>query len=465
MADKDRDDPPKLTRRQLLTRGSFAALAAGVAGCSLPGGCQQRGDPSAPEQNPGSDGSTGSSNSDPTSDADPDLSDWSNVRAQFDVDPELVHMAGMLLASHPRPVREAIERHRRGLNDNPAEYLYEHWGRSAEQLDDDGEQEAMAAVGRYLGTSPDNIALTDSTTEGLAVVYNGIDIRDDQEVLLGYWNHWATRGSVLYASRQHGFDTRRVELSAAPGDVSAGELVDRLVDEITPQTRVVAVTWVHSTSGLKLPVGEIGRRIERINQDRRAADRVLFCVDGVHGFGVEDATMEDLHCDFFVAGCHKWLCGPRGTGIIAGRRRGWRQATPTVPTFSMELTPGRRFTPGGFKPYEHIWALAEAFEFHRQIGKPRIRDRIHELATRLIEELDEMDHVGVLTPLNPELRAGVVTFRVDGIGPYDTVEHLRRHDIVASVTPESRPVARLAPGLLNDHDEIETTLDAIRTLG
>ena len=459
MSPEGDDDKRCWTRRQFLrgTTAAFAALGTAASACHS-ARCNQPGaEPNHGEGESVDDSSPDSSPADNPTDLD-------EIRAEFDVDPQLVHMAGMLLATHPRRVREAIETYRRGLDDNPTEYLYQNWARSTAQLDDDGEQRAMAAAARYLETTPSNIALTDSTTEGLATVYHGIDIRPDQEVVTGHWNHWATEGSLRYAAQKTGFEIRRVPMYDELPDVTEDELVDRLVDELSPQTRVVAVTWVHSISGLKLPIGAIGQRIEEINRGRASADRILFCVDGVHGFGVEDAVMADFHCDFFIAGCHKWLFGPRGTGIIAASSDAWPQATPTVPSFSMQTTQGRRFTPGGFKTYEHIWALDEAFEFHLDIGKDRVEQHIHDLAGRLVDELDEMGHVHLRTPRRPSLRSGIVTFRIDGHGPYQIVDHLRAHDIVASVTPEDHPVARLSPGLLNDDTDIEQTLDALTAL-
>lgn len=458
MSHDNSDDSSGLTRRQILRSGAGLLGALGIgAGCSSMTQCGEAQATDGRDTDEPSPRAT-------TPQAGRSESTWSQVRQSFNADPELIHMAGMLLATHPRPVRRAIERHRRGLDDNPADYLYQHWGRSEAQLDDDGEQWAIEAAGRYLDVNPAHIALTDSTTEGLATVYHGIDIRPDQEVLTGHWNHWATRGSLQHASRRIGFDIRNTRLYDDLQEVRPQQLVDGLIDDITDDTRIVAVTWVHSTSGLKLPVGAIGERIQEINGGRASGDRILYCIDGVHGFGVEDTTMADLHCDFFVAGCHKWLFGPRGTGIICGAPQAWQHATPTVPTFSMGITPGRRFTPGGFKPYEHFWALHEAFEFHLDIGKQRVQQRIHELTEHAIRELHDVDGIHVRTPINPELRAGVISFRIDGHGPYQIVDRLRADDIVSSVTPEDHPRARIAPGLLTDHRDVEQTVAALRKL-
>src|SRR5918996_1558851 len=73
---------------------------------------------------------------------------------------------------------------------------------------------------------------------------------------------------------------------------------------ITKPPRVVAVTFVHSASGVKLPLAAIGEMIETVNEGRTPENRILFSVDGVHGFGVENFKVRDLGCDFYVFGCH-----------------------------------------------------------------------------------------------------------------------------------------------------------------
>src|ERR1700732_4938743 len=53
-----------------------------------------------------------------------DSPSWEEVRGNFNLAPGLVHMAGFFLASHPKPVRDAIEAYRRALDANPIEYFF-----------------------------------------------------------------------------------------------------------------------------------------------------------------------------------------------------------------------------------------------------------------------------------------------------------------------------------------------------
>jgi isopenicillin-N epimerase len=236
------------------------------------------------------------------------------------------------------------------------------------------------------------------------------------------------------------------------------EIVSSLVSSVGPRTRVIALTWVHSSTGVKLPLARIARGLGKRRGD------VLLCVDGVHGLGVENATVGALGCDFLVAGCHKWVFGPRGTGLVWGRSRAWDSVEATIPSFSGSATPGAEMTPGGFHSFEHRWALAEAFRLHLRTGKARVAERIHALNRRLKAGLAPMTHVTLVTPRSDALSAGLVCFSVDRLSPDAVVAALRRRRIVATVTPYDPPYARLAPGLLNTPADIDRVLRAIRSL-
>src|SRR5438094_823464 len=85
---------------------------------------------------------------------------WAGVRDAFALRRDEHNFAAWYFASHPAPVRAAIERHRRGLDANARRYMAAH-----EEL----EQSVRRAAADYLGTSPDQVALTDSTTMGLGL--------------------------------------------------------------------------------------------------------------------------------------------------------------------------------------------------------------------------------------------------------------------------------------------------------
>src|SRR4029434_4786839 len=93
--------------------------------------------------------------------------------------------------------------------------------------------------------------------------------------------------------------------------ISPDEIAERIRKAIGPKTRAVGVTWVHSSSGVRLPITHIVQRLAEVNRSREEKDRVLLIVDGVHGLGVEDPKITALDCDAFAAGTHKWMFWPQ----------------------------------------------------------------------------------------------------------------------------------------------------------
>ena len=108
--------------------------------------------------------------------------------------------------------------------------------------------------------------------------------------------------------------------------------------------------------------------------------------------------------------------------------------------------------------------MAEAFGFHRAIGKVRVRERTHSLARQLKEGLDSTDGVELVTPMNESLSAGVVCCDLEGVAPRTAVRALREHEIVASVTPYAVEHLRFSPSIRNSPEEVEAALAAVRDL-
>ncbi len=433
-----------LDRRSFLARAGLTAAAAGVLAQSA------------------------RSLADPTTGA----VDWRAVRAQFDLSPEWINLGTFYLASHPKPVREAIEAYRRQIDANPLfleEAMFED---GHESLPD----RVKAALARYIGGRPEEIALTSNTTTGLALVYNGLRVRPGQEILVTEHDHYSHQESARLAAEKLGATVRRVALHDGAAGAAEDEMAVRLKKAITPRTRVVGVTWVHSSTGLRLPIRRLAEVVREANAGRDEADRCLLVVDGVHGLGAVDEDAARLGCDFFVAGTHKWLFGPRGTGLVWGRADAWPHIRPTIPTFDgrepirawMEGQPlppqthAAWVSPGGFYAYEHHWAVEAAVRFHEGLGRSRIAARIQELNRRFRTELAAMRGVRLHTPANDELSAGIVCFEVDGLEPGQVVERLHAKRILATTTPYAVRYARVSAGIMVQPEEIDTALRAIR---
>jgi selenocysteine lyase/cysteine desulfurase len=413
-----------------------------------------------------------------------DYSDWSVVRDQFDFAPGWVQMSQFYIVSHPRPVREAIERYRRAIDANP--FLVVHYGISPDPVpaglavEGNLPMQMRRAAAGYVGGQPDEIALTDSTTVGLALIYNGLTLNSTDEILTTTHDHFVHHESIRLACERSGASWRRAPLYGAPQTATAEEMVENLRRAIGAKTRVVGLTWVHSSTGVKVPVRALTQVVAGANRNRDAQKRIVVVLDAVHGFGNQGAELASLGCDFVAAGTHKWIFAPRGTGIIWAPASNWGLLRPTIPTFSdpdraqrsaweesrapAGPTHASWISPGGFKAYEHQWAMADAFEFHHRIGRSRVAERTAQLNTLCKDGLARIPKVKVLTPRDPALSAGIICFEVEGQTQTETVTKLLARKVIASTSPYRVSYARLAPSLVNDERDVDVALRAVREI-
>ncbi|MEV6647768.1 aminotransferase class V-fold PLP-dependent enzyme [Amycolatopsis sp. NPDC051371] len=387
--------------------------------------------------------------------------DWEWVRAQFALRTDLLHFAPFIIASHPRVVREAIELHRTGLDRDPVGYYRQNKLR---------EEKGRAELAGYLDCPPEEVALTDSTTMGLALVYLGLKCRPGQEILTTSHEFYSTYECLRLKSTQSGTTVRQVDLYSEPRSAEEHQMVAALIGSITGNTRCLALTWVHSATGVKIPVKEICGEIRRINEDRAEHERIVVCVDAVHAVGVEDFSISELGCDFLVSGAHKWLFGPRGTGFVWGSTAGWNNVQPLIPNFGVMSGeqptgfPGIIGTPGGFHSFEHRWSLADVFQFVNPIGKPAISEYISDQVTQMIGLLGAAG-VEVATPADARRHAGIVSCKIAGRDSANVVDELRTdHGIVATTSPGEGEYVRLAPSIVTTPDQVEYVAEAMSRL-
>jgi selenocysteine lyase/cysteine desulfurase len=433
-----------LTRRGVLGAATVAGAAVAAGGAAALAACEPDLQTSSPARS-----------FDPT--------DWRSVRGQFGLDDGVAHLSAFVFASHPAPVRDAIDRHRRGFDADAVGYLHTQ--------QEPAEEAVLKAAAAYLEARPEQLAFTDSTTMGLGLLYSGLALAPGDEILTTEHDFYATHEALRLRSVRDGAVVRRVRLYADAARAGVDGTVDAVLGALTPKTRVLALTWVHSSTGVRLPVRAIADAVRR-----RAGDRVLVCVDAVHGLGAVDATPASLGADFLVAGTHKWLFGPRGTGIVWGSDAAWARYTPVIPAFDARgmigwltgrpaaAAGGRSATPGGYHSFEHRWALAEAFAFQSALGRPRVAAQVTALATALKEGLGGIPGVTVHTPAAPDLSAGIVCCEVSGVPAREAVNALAAAKVIATVTPYATELLRFGTSIVTDETDVQRAITAVRAL-
>ena len=159
-------------------------------------------------------------------------------------------------------------------------------------------ERVRAKLAAMVGVAEENLSLSTSTTNGCNIVLAGLGLGPDDEVVTTDGEHFGLLGALATSPAQV-----RV---AAVRELPPEQALEVLLAEVTPKTRLLALSDVCWMSGNRLPVREL-----------KDATGLPVLVDGAQSAGA--IPVEAGEVDYYAFSCQKWLCGPDGTGGLAVR--------------------------------------------------------------------------------------------------------------------------------------------------
>ena len=324
--------------------------------------------------------------------------------------------------------------------------------------------EAREAVARLVNATADEICLTKNTTEGLNMVMNGLAWRQGDEIITCDLEHSSVLIPSYFQQRRHGAAVK--VLPVAP-DETREKILEKIEEAISERTRLVFLSHVEYSSGLRMPVKEI----RELTRDRD----VMLLLDGAQTAGQVALDMADMDCDFYSIPVQKWLLGPEGAGALYIRRDRIPQVEPTHVGGRAVVSneDPYRFEPDPTTMDKFLLASTSAplqagtvaaINFIQGIGVDKIEERNLDLAGAMKKALGETPGVKVLSPLDRDSSSGLVSFAIDGVEPEVAVSRLwEEHRIL--VRPVSFPPGiRISLHFFNTEEEVEQAAEVVRAL-
>src|SRR5579864_8849712 len=375
---------------------------------------------------------------------------WSLVKRQFPLEENLIYLNAANVCPASRPVLDRHAEFMRDFQSNPSFQNRAKYDPLRERL-----REKIAGM---LRVSADEIAITRNTSEGTNIVVEGVDLKPGDEVIIYDHNHPSNNDSWKVRAKREGFTVTvlPVRVPAAGKD----ELISQAEKAITPQTRVIAITHVTSTTGILYPVREIAEIARRRG--------IWMHLDGAQTFGALDVNLKDIGCDSYSTSAHKWLMGPLEAGILFVRSDRIPQVWPSIVTagWTDHLKGARKLEVYGQRDDPRIVALEAAIDFASLIGIKTIESRARMLASSMKEQISQIGGVKLKTNLEPELSGGVVKCdiaRVPTKQAYDSLWDHHRISIAMTASGDSQGL-RFSPHIYNSREEIDRAVAAVKAL-
>ncbi|MBI3698052.1 MAG: aminotransferase class V-fold PLP-dependent enzyme [Acidobacteria bacterium] len=376
---------------------------------------------------------------------------WDAVRCQFPVLQDWIYLNTATFGPVPRCAWEAAERHAR-RRDGQACLDFIDW------FDDADRVRAQAA--NLIAASASDIAFVPNTATALGWLVQGMDWKPGDRVValeeefpnLTYSGHVLARRGAEF-----------VEVPAPGGEFS----LDRFCSAINRRTRLVLMSTVNYSSGLRPPLAEIGAFLGERG--------VRFYVDATQSLGALRLDAAAIHADMIAAHGYKWLLCPSGIGLAYIRpevrewlppalyswrsHKDWRRVDslhhgpPDLPTDAQKYE-------GGIQNFPGIYALGAVLELMLGLGLEQIEQRVQHLAALARRILREAG-AELLSDRLSHYDAPIVAGRFAGADVSRLAARLREQRVVVSAR---HGYLRVSPHFFNNEGDLERLREALTAI-
>ncbi|MGA2370085.1 MAG: aminotransferase class V-fold PLP-dependent enzyme [Candidatus Korobacteraceae bacterium] len=330
---------------------------------------------------------------------------------------------------------------------------------------------ARPPLAKLINASEDDIALMESTTQGMSLVANAIPLKRGDRVVVCDLEFVAVALPWVQKRQEIG-----IEIDVVPNR-NGQILVEDIEAAITANTRVVAISSVQWSNGFLCDLDALSRLCR---------GRGLFLiVDAIQQIGAIPLDVQKTPVDAIACGGHKWLLAPFGCGFLYLSKDFRAKVTPPLAGYLSEVEPedgwgtyfrtptikpvreydfvdaARRWEAGGTANYPGAIALAESAGLINEIGIEKVGEHVLCLTDYLIDSLQQQG-VEIVTPLDRRNRSSIVTFTVGDVDQnVALVDYLQQHKVLVSLRYTSGVGGvRVACHLFNNREDIGRLVEA-----
>ncbi len=327
--------------------------------------------------------------------------------------PGLVHLQTGGVGAMPRPVFDATVAAMTAVEADPAGETY---GPGIGRLD-----KVRGKLAGLLGCELDDIILTGSATAGMFLLAQGLAFRPGDRILTTDHEHPAGRMGWDWVARRYGVEVDT--LAIAPGEADPAAIIDQFRAAIRPETRVLSFSHILFTTGVRLPAAELCQLARE--------QHCIAIVDGAQSAGAMPVHVSAMGCHAYSASGHKWLMGPKGTGLL------YLDPEMADRLDALPLQAGRRANSDstGISNIAGLHGLGAAVDYVKALGPAAIEAHNISLRQDLFDALGELPGITIPAPRQGPTTSANLSFGLpNGVDHYAIRRNLlMRHKVYLRV--------------------------------
>ncbi len=322
-------------------------------------------------------------------------------------------------------------------------------------------QNVRKIIAKIISCHPEEVVLTQSTTDGINFVANGISFDKESNMIIRGMGHEHHANLFPWINLKE-----KISVKNLPIDENGFFKLDDLKSFIDKNTKLVSLSHALYNTGSIIPVEEVGKILH---------NKVPFFIDAAQTVGcIEDVDVSKIKCDFMSFNGSKWLCGPMGTGLFYCSKKSSGFLEPNTiggesgiinddSKLTFKELPDRFQT--GFRNYVGIVGLESSARYLLNFGISNIHKKNQYLSDLLIDELSKIPNVILYGPGDRGDRTSIVSFNIKGLESQTIVDKLEKQNIVLAVREiMEKKIVRASPHFFNTESQILQVVDAIKKL-
>jgi selenocysteine lyase/cysteine desulfurase len=256
-------------------------------------------------------------------------------------------------------------------------------------------EKTRATAAKFLGCDLSEIMITNSTTNGMNAVAQGLRLNAGDRILATDQEHGGGLHCWEYFQKYSGAQIDKVAIQR--GEYDAAAILNRIEKAITKQTKVITVSHVFSSTAIRMPIAEISAL---------ARSKGIFCiVDGAQAAGAIKVNVKELGCHAYATSGHKWLMGPKGTGLLYISK----DAQSSIRPMQFEESYNTYNNTNGVVNLPGILGLAKAIEYLESVGISKIEEHNMAIRNRLYDALRGVPNMTIVSPPAGPLASPMLT--------------------------------------------------------
>tara|TARA_E500000331_G_scaffold334821_1_gene360362 strand:- start:211 stop:1353 length:1143 start_codon:yes stop_codon:yes gene_type:complete len=316
-------------------------------------------------------------------------------------------------------------------------------------------------IAKIICCKPEEVILTQSTTDGINIVANGLSFDDSSNIIIRGMTHEHHSNFFPWIKLKNKISVRNI-----PIDSNGFFKLDDLKSNIDNNTKLLAISHALYNTGSILPVEKISTALKK---------DIPFFIDSAQTIGcIGTHDVSKLGCDFMSFNGSKWLCGPMGTGLFYCKKESSELLEPkTIGGESAIIENDNNLIfkdlpekfQTGFRNYVGIVGLESSVKYLLNFGMENIRKKNQNLSNLFRDELMKIPNVVLYGPEDPDKRTSIISFNIKNFDSEKIVQKLEKQNIILAVREiMEKKIIRVSPHFFNNESDMLKVIDEIKKL-